>query len=403
MDKIKVIDLFAGCGGLLDGFMQSGLYEPIASVEWQKHQVNTLRNRLKTKWNINDADETVLHFDIQREELFKGWKNDPDYGDGIGLDELVRRKNGVDIIIGGPPCQAYSVAGRIRDKENMKNDYRNYLFEHYMEVVDRYRPKLFVFENVPGMLSAMPDGTPIPDLIRRDAEKIGYKIIDNIKEYAQIDISDFGVPQARKRIILIGLNTECFKNTSDVFERFYKLILPSYKEKNKVSVYEAIHDLPEIRPLDEINIKKKKSHNIPDCKISWHIPRYHNPKDISVFKELALDLELGENKYTNSKALNDLYEKTTGKKTSVHKYHVLRKDLPSTTILAHLYKDGLRFIHYDFKQARSITVREAARLQSFDDDFEFIGPQGSAYQMIGNAVPPKFAKVLANSVYEILK
>ncbi|MBI6013373.1 DNA (cytosine-5-)-methyltransferase, partial [Clostridium perfringens] len=86
-------------------------------------------------------------------------------------------------------------------------------------------------------------------------------------------------------------------------------------------------------------------------KISWHIPRYHNPKDISVFKELALDLELGENKYTNSKALNDLYEKTTGKKTSVHKYHVLRKDLPSTTILAHLYKDGLRFIHYDFKQA----------------------------------------------------
>ncbi|MBI6013345.1 DNA cytosine methyltransferase, partial [Clostridium perfringens] len=98
---------------------------------------------------------------------------------------------------------------------------------------------------------------PIPDLIRRDAEKIGYKIIDNIKEYAQIDISDFGVPQARKRIILIGLNTECFKNTSDVFERFYKLILPSYKEKNKVSVYEAIHDLPEIRPLDEINIKKK--------------------------------------------------------------------------------------------------------------------------------------------------
>ncbi|WP_341474247.1 DNA cytosine methyltransferase, partial [Clostridium perfringens] len=144
-----MIDLFAGCGGLLDGFMQSGLYEPIASVEWQKHQVNTLRNRLKTKWNINDADETVLHFDIQREELFKGWKNDPDYGDGIGLDELVRRKNGVDIIIGGPPCQAYSVAGRIRDKENMKNDYRNYLFEHYMEVVNRYRPKLFVFENVP--------------------------------------------------------------------------------------------------------------------------------------------------------------------------------------------------------------------------------------------------------------
>lgn len=403
MNKVKVIDLFAGCGGLLDGFMKSGLYEPVASVEWQKHQVNTLRNRLKTKWNINDVDETVLHFDIQREELFKGWKCDPDYGDGIGLDELVRRKGGVDIIIGGPPCQAYSVAGRIRDKENMKNDYRNYLFEHYMEVVNRYRPKLFVFENVPGMLSAMPDGTPIPDLIRRDAEKIGYKIVDNIKEYAQIDISDFGVPQARKRIILIGLNTEYFNNTLDIFESFYKKILPKYKEENKISVYEAIHDLEKITPLDNIDIKKKKSHSVPKSKVSWHIPRYHNPKDVDVFKELALDLERGENKYTNSKALNELYEKTTGKKTSVHKYHVLRKNLPSTTILAHLYKDGLRFIHYDSSQARSITVREAARLQSFDDDFEFVGPQGAAYQMIGNAVPPKFAKILAKSVYEILK
>ena len=318
---------------------------------------------------------------------------------------MVKRSNGVDIIIGGPPCQAYSVAGRIRDKNNMKNDYRNYLFEHYISVVNRYKPKLFVFENVPGMLSAMPDGTPIPDLIRRDAEKIGYKIVDNIKEYAQIDISEFNVPQTRKRVILIGLNKEYFNDCDKIFNKFYKEILPSYRGNKKISVYEAIKDLPTITPLNEINIdsKKKKSHNTPKSKVSWHIPRYHNPKDIKVFKELALDLENRENKYISANALNELYEKTTGKKTSVHKYHVLRKDLPSTTILAHLYKDGLRFIHYDSKQARSITVREAARLQSFDDDFEFIGPQGAAYQMIGNAVPPKFSEILAKSIYEILK
>lgn len=404
MKKYKVIDLFAGCGGLLDGFMQSNLYEPVASVEWQKHQVNTLRNRLKSKWNIGDVDRTVLHMDIQREELFSGWNNDSDYGNSVGLDNIVSEKNGIDIIIGGPPCQAYSVAGRIRDKDSMKNDYRNYLFEHYLEVVNRYKPKMFVFENVPGMLSAMPDGTPIPDLIRRDAAEIGYEIVDNIKELALIDTSEYGVPQNRKRVILIGLRKEYYKdNTKYLLKKFYTKILPQYKVERKISVEEAIGDLEEILPLDEINIAKKKSHSIPESKVSWHVPRYHNPMDVEIFRELALDIETGENKYISANELNKIYEQRTGKKTSVHKYHVLRKDLPSTTILAHLYKDGLRFIHYDSKQARSITVREAARLQSFDDDFEFVGPQGAAYQMIGNAVPPKFALVLAKSVEEILK
>lgn len=404
MKKYKVIDLFAGCGGLLDGFMQSNLYEPVASVEWQKHQVNTLRNRLKSKWNIGDVDRTVLHMDIQREELFTGWNNDSDYGNSVGLDNIVSEKNGIDIIIGGPPCQAYSVAGRIRDKDSMKNDYRNYLFEHYLEVVNRYKPKMFVFENVPGMLSAMPDGTPIPDLIRRDAAEIGYEIVDNIKELALIDTSEYGVPQNRKRVILIGLRKEYYKdNTKHLLNKFYTEILPQYKVERKISVEEAIGDLEKILPLDEINIAKKKSHSIPESKVSWHVPRYHNPMDVEIFRELALDIETGENKYTSANELNKIYEQRTGKKTSVHKYHVLRKDLPSTTILAHLYKDGLRFIHYDSKQARSITVREAARLQSFDDDFEFVGPQGAAYQMIGNAVPPKFANVLAKAVYEILE
>ncbi|MGL5646392.1 MAG: DNA cytosine methyltransferase [Clostridium sp.] len=402
MSKIKVMDLFAGCGGLLDGFMQSGKYDPVASVEWQKHQVNTLRNRLKTKWNIADAQESVLYFDLQRKDLFSGWENDPIYGTSVGLDELVKRKGGVDIIIGGPPCQAYSVAGRVRDKEGMKGDYRNYLFEHYIEVVNRYRPKLFIFENVPGMLSAMPDGTPIPELIKRDAEKIGYEIINDIKGLAQIDISDYGVPQVRKRVILIGLNKEYYNNCDSILNKFYKEVLPMYRVEKKISVSEAINDLPIIKPLKEQDIKNKKSHYIPDSDISWHKPRYHNSKDIEVFHELALDLESGENKLTNAMELNKIYERVTGKKTSVHKYHVLRKDLPSTTILAHLHKDGLRFIHYDPEQARSITVREAARLQSFSDDFEFVGPQGAAYQMIGNAVPPKFAKVLAEAVEKIL-
>lgn len=110
-NKYKMIDLFAGCGGLEDGFLQSGKYEDVAAVEWLKPQVNTLIKRLETKWKVKDAKERVMHFDIQREkELFEGWQDD-EFGQGKGLDYFVNKVGGIDIIIGGPPCQAYSVAG----------------------------------------------------------------------------------------------------------------------------------------------------------------------------------------------------------------------------------------------------------------------------------------------------
>ena len=132
MTKYKFLDIFAGCGGLEDGFLQTEKYIDVGAVEWLKPQVNTLRNRLKSKWGILDSEERVLHFDIQREkELFYGWKNDTEYGSSIGLDSIVKKSEVIDLIIGGPPCQAYSVAGRIRDENGMKDDYRNYLFEHY--------------------------------------------------------------------------------------------------------------------------------------------------------------------------------------------------------------------------------------------------------------------------------
>ena len=147
--KINTIDLFAGCGGLMDGFEKSNFYDTLACVEWEKSPCENLKKRLKEKWNYNNANEIVMRFDIQRtQELFSGWKNDIEYGNGKGLDNLIG-DNKIDVIIGGPPCQAYSIAGRIRDKDGMKNDYRNYLFESYLKVVNRYKPKFFVFENVP--------------------------------------------------------------------------------------------------------------------------------------------------------------------------------------------------------------------------------------------------------------
>lgn len=403
MKKIKFIDLFAGCGGLFDGFMQSGMYEPVASVEWEKAPVEVLKNRLKTKWNVEDPDKEVIRFDIQREEeLFNGF-DDPEYGKHIGLDSLVDEKKGIDIVIGGPPCQAYSVAGR--NAGRMKGDYRNYLFEHYISVINRYQPKLFVFENVPGMLSAMPDGTPITDLIRRDLAETGYEIINNIKDFALIDMSQYGIPQTRKRVILIGVRKDAFENPQEVLRDFYENYLYPFKTDKVKTVKDAIGDLQSWHPVKPY---KENGKNIAyesegDSDLSWQIPRYQNERDINVFKTLAEDIESGENKYQSTDNLIKLYEQTTGKKTSVHKYHVLRKDEPSTTILAHLHKDGFRFIHYDSKQARTITVREAARIQTFADDFEFPCSMGAAYKMIGNAVPSEFAKILSVAIQEFYK
>lgn len=401
MNKIKMIDLFAGCGGLEDGFLQTKKYVDIAAVEWLKPQVDTLRKRLASKWKIKDADERVMHFDIQREnELFMGW-DDETFGQSKGLDYFVNQANGIDVIIGGPPCQAYSIAGRVRDENGMKDDYRNYLFEHYLSVVNRYKPKLFVFENVPGILSAAPDGTPITENIRKEFEKIGYEIISDLR-LAKVNASDYGVPQNRERIIILGINKK-YKSSKELLIRFYDTILPKYKSKRKVSVKEAIGDMPECSPFfDEEHHKKRKSHNKPECNITWHEPRYHNLRDMDTFRILAEDIETGKKEY-DSKKISELYEKKIGSKSPIHRYHVLEPDIPSTTIIAHLYKDGNRFIHYDSKQCRSITVREAARLQSFDDDFDFVGSRGNAYQMIGNAVPPKLAKSIANAVADLLE
>src|SRR4051812_35695064 len=119
-NKIRLIDLFAGCGGLSDGFEQTHLYETLACIEWDTDACKTLARRLKTKWGYKNIENIVFNFDIQRtDELINGWENDPNYGSNPGIDNIVRKSGGIDVLIGGPPCQAYSVAGRIRDANGM--------------------------------------------------------------------------------------------------------------------------------------------------------------------------------------------------------------------------------------------------------------------------------------------
>lgn len=391
--------MFAGCGGLSDGFLQTKKFEEVAAVEWKKPQIETLKLRLRSKWGKKDVDDSVLLFDIQKEEeLFKG--ND----EIVGLDKLIKSKKHIDLIIGGPPCQAYSIAGRVRDENGMKFDYRNFLFEHYLSIVNRYKPDAFIFENVPGLLSASPMGIPVVKLITDGFAKIGYSVINDLTK-TQVNAADFGVPQSRKRLIILGLRNEVFgkQNMQSMLDKFYAQILPSFKSKHRLSVKEAIGDLPACEPFyDESHHKRRVSHNTPDCQISWHKPRYHNLRDMDTFHILATDIESGERKY-DSKKITELYAQKVGSKSPIHRYHVLEPNDVSTTIIAHLHKDGNRFIHYDSKQCRTITPREAARLQSFDDDFDFVGNQGSVYEMIGNAVPPKLANCVAKAIIKFLK
>lgn len=405
--NINTIDLFAGCGGLLDGFMQAGGYNSLACVEWEKYPCATLAHRLKTKWGHSNANNEVVRFDIQRtEELFTGF-NDEEYGWHPGLDALVGRHK-VDVIIGGPPCQAYSIAGRIRDVNGMRDDYRNYLFESYLKVVSHYQPKFFVFENVVGMLSATPDGSPIINKIKEAFDTAGYSVIDDFKA-ALFDVADFGIPQHRQRVIILGVNKLYFDRGSKtisqkIINEFYTLL--ASKRCAMRTVKDAIGDLPVLKPCKEV-IKqegKKYSHTpITSDGVLNHNPRFHSERDIEVFKLLTDDIASDQNKYITTNALKELYTKITGKVSNIHKFYVLRWDEPSNTIPAHLYKDGLRHIHPDPQQARSITVREAARIQTFADDFEFLGPMMAQYKMIGNAVPSAFATVIAKVLKEIIK
>ena len=403
---LNTIDLFVGCGGLSEGFEQSRKYKMIGAVEWEPSPVKELRNHLKNRWGIQDSEERVLQFDIQRtEELFNGWK-DKKFGESKGLDALVGNRQ-LDVIIGGPPCQAYSVAGRIRDEHGMREDYRNYLFESYLKVVQHYKPRVFVFENVPGILSAKPgDGSVrIIDLIQKAFADAGYAVLPDLSN-AIIDMTEYGVPQNRKRIIILGVSKEHYGDKAEAMvEKFYSSYLPEYKIEKKATVRDAIGDLPKLRPLDEpiSYLGRKLSHSVSDPLINGHISRFHNKRDIELFKFLEEDIASGRMKYTSAKSLKTLYTKLTGKTSNVHKYYVLRWDEPSNLIPAHLFKDGLRHIHPDPEQARTITVREAARLQTFPDNYYFNCSQTDAFKMIGNAVPVNLANALAESIKQQLQ
>ena len=407
--KYTFIDLFAGCGGLSEGFLQTGKFEGLAHVEWESPMVNTLRQRLVDKWkhSTNEALKRVIKFDVQKtdELLNGGWTEETKslYGKENHPDIMAKGLRGVvgdsvDLIIGGPPCQAYSIAGRAQSPNGMKDDYRNYLFESFVKIVDVFKPKIFVFENVPGLLSACPGDIPVSLRIYEAFKAIGYDIRNPEKLKKSVFCAeDFGVPQNRNRVIIVGVKQDC----GIFLDELYLSIHEHKSNRPHRTVRDTIGSMPGLYPKEKIEIvgRNHVSHEQRGGeKIDLHIPRYHGERDQRLFKEW-----LGNNMNTYSqKEKMNFYTKITGHTSNHIKYRNLEWDKPSPTIVAHLHKDGYMFIHPDVEQLRTITIREAALLQSFPIDYKFIASTPYCYKMIGNAVPVLFAKGIAEAMYDVL-
>lgn len=407
MAKLNFIDLFAGCGGLSEGFLESGHFNGLAHVEWELPMVETLRMRLTDKWGETEetAINKVIQFDIQRtnELIYGNWSDESlelysknnSMAAQLGLDSILDGSN-IDVIIGGPPCQAYSIHGRAKDKDSMENDYRNFLFESFVKVVDHYKPQVFVFENVAGLLSAKPKGISIIHEIYKAFKNIGYRILDpeHLKS-AVFNAGDFNVPQHRPRIIIFGVRDNGSIHLEDLYTSLSKRV-----SDTKLTVRDAIGNLPPIYPLDKVCKvgSRNISHYATDDSDPHHQPRHCSARDLTIIQTWISN---NMNAVSNKEAVA-FYKSVTGRDTLYVKYRNLEWDKPSPTVVAHLQKDGFMFLHPDIRQSRFITVREAARLMTFPNDYSFMGPNSVCFKMIGNAVPVNFAHAIANSIYEVM-
>lgn len=394
--KHTFIDLFAGCGGFSEGFYSEG-FKSLSHVDIDQPCCNTLRHRLLSKGYSNEEiDRNVICGDLTQIET---------------QERLEKSVNGeeVDVIVGGPPCQAFSSVGRAQDPLSMRNDPRNYLFKNYMETLERFNPKIFVFENVSGLLSAKPNGNYIfPEIIRDMSQN--YSVCDD-KETILLNSSNYGVPQIRKRVIIIGVRKDLKINAKSIYNDIIKThFSPEMENKTEskglkkyLTVKDAISDLPSLKPGEgdeEIKFSPKTKNEyvklmriLEDTKLYNHVARKHNKIDQERYKILS----------KNNWQLKDLFKVRPDlvhhdPKHFGNRYTVQSFNKPGRTIVAHLHKDGNLFIHPDPKQSRTFTVREAARIQSFPDDFQFVGSRTNQYKQVGNAVPPLMAKQIAKAI-----
>ena len=416
---LSYIDLFAGAGGLSEGFMQSG-YRPIAHVEMNDYAAQTLETRiayyyLKEEGNL-DSYYKYEKKEITREQLLelipeeelktvinKEMSESTIKGIFKSIDLIMSENeiNHVDVIIGGPPCQAYSLVGRAQSSHMlvpMEEDPRNELYKMYVQFLNKYKPRMFVFENVAGIRTAR-GGQAFKNL-QSYMRRVGYEI-----DFQELNARDFGVLQSRKRVIIVGW----IKGTGYDYPTFDII-------KNKAIVWDLLKDLPPLLPGEETaehvisdmrKVKKYVKENnirIKNDVLTGHIARPHTERDIEIYKRtISLWFENEQHKRLKYDDLPKRLKTHKNTTSFVDRFKVVEGDMDYChTILAHLSKDGHYFIHPDIDQHRSITVREAARIQSFPDDYFFEGPRTAQFVQVGNAVPPMMAKRIADKIKEQL-
>jgi DNA (cytosine-5)-methyltransferase 1 len=500
--QIPIVDIFAGPGGLGEGFSafrpdstsSNSPFRICISAEMEANAAKTLRLRaffrhfppgqapksyyeyVEGRRSVPWTEATSAEWEKAGEEARQLTLGDKEH-DAIlhGRIRKLTRKDEPWVLIGGPPCQAYSLVGRSRNVGivgyKAEEDHRHFLYQHYLKILDEFRPAAFVMENVKGILSSKVGGElmfpRILDDLRRAGGKRGgkYQVIPfvvpddsnakNLGGKFVLRAEELGVPQARHRVVLLGLSEEI-----DVSKG--KLLLPTserfsvadaisglpalrsgvtdrdvdcwwkFAREALASASDVAHDPKVIRALDRHakSIQKadpgrggkwmpktSTSDDVPAHLKGWlvdrrlngilnHEVREHMSADLlrygfaAAFAEVHGRSPRGSEEFP--KALHPKHKNWSSGKF-VDRFKVQLSSLPSSTVTSHLSKDGHYFIHPDACQLRSLSVREAARLQTFPDNYFFEGSRGAQFKQVGNAVPPWMARQIAGVVYSFLR
>lgn len=506
MSAVPVVDLFAGPGGLNEGFSSyldgdgMPVFRSVASFEMGAVECETLRLRAALR-SARDANGTFPrayydflanrldwatlvegsplkpHWDVASSEVHQvelGPSTRAETDDLIRV-ALGKRPPSEWVLVGGPPCQAYSLAGRSRRKHDVTfvEDVKHFLYREYLRIIREFRPSVFVMENVKGLLShshngrgmfqqiledlRLPEGARSPEgsWLLGALRDLGYEIRSFVSDKAgeALEPRDFliqselyGVPQKRHRVILLGVRKDLAE------ERVSGILAP----KEEVSVYDVIGHLPAIRSRispardddhrtwrtlrdDALRLAKANSRQPVPRHLGWdrggpavasmsgelhdwlhdpemsgivqHEARGHMAGDLQRYAFLAAKRAGSRDEEGQAIKVNDLPPRLLPRHNNIgridtpfsDRFRVQQADAPSTTIVSHISKDGHYYIHFDAAQMRSLTVREAARLQTFPDNYYFRGNRTQQYHQVGNAVPPFLANQLAGVVAGLLK
>lgn len=353
-EKTSFIDLFCGCGGFTKGFSEAGFSSVFGIDVWKDATVTYKHNFPNSVAFCGDIKE------LSSEKIF----------------ELTKLENGdIPLIIGGPPCQGFSVAGK-----RIVDDERNKLYKSFVRLVDEIKPKVFVMENVPNILSI--GGGIVKESVLKDFTEIGYNVA-----YKILTASDYGVPQARRRAFFVGLNKDIFGEEKFEFPESQNTCVTC---KDALSDLDFIGDTEILPEHSEYKIQPKSDYQKLMRKNSAmllnHVATIHTQKTRDIislvpdggnYKDLPLDLQ------------------------QTRKVHIawtrMNSSKPCFTI------DAGHNHHFHYRANRVPTVRESARLQSFPDDFEILGGKTSQLRQVGNAVPPLLAKAIALQINKYLE